>query len=136
MLHARKGRAQHPQLLLLLLSMATTATRSLHHVVCFDPADSTVCLEAGLAAPGATTVYLPPQPSSYLTSKPLWLAHSHREVVLAAGVVIEAKTGSFVGYTDCLLNVGSVTNVTVRGETPWQQPPAVLRMHKLEYVRH
>eukprot|EP01052_Picozoa_sp_SAG31_P049787 SAG31_NODE_11068_length_1069_cov_1.979381_1_plen_141_part_10 len=110
-------------LALLLLAGSSSSAR---WTVCFDPVDSTACLEAALAAPGVQSIYLPAAGHGvYVTARPLVAQHSNQEIVLAAGVVIEAKAGAFVGYNDCLLRVGAVSNVTVRGERQGQRwPPA------------
>jgi hypothetical protein len=100
---------------------------------CFDPTDSTECLEAALAVP-ADMVYLPAQVSPWVTSRPLFVTHSNQEIVLAAGAVIEAKAGCFRDYESCLLTIGGVSNVTIRGERPRQWPQAGLRMRKQDYT--
>ena len=103
-------------------------------VGCFDAADSTACVEAALAAtPPPRSIVLPAQPTPYLIARPLFLRHSHQELVIRAGAVLEAKPGAFRQFESCLLSADGVSNYTIRGESPAYYPP-LLRMRRGDYT--
>ena len=103
-------------------------------VGCFDAADSTACVEAALAAtPPPRSIVLPAQPTPYLIARPLFLRHSHQELVIRAGAVLEAKPGAFRQFESCLLSADGVSDYTIRGESPAYYPP-LLRMRRGDYT--
>jgi hypothetical protein len=92
----------------------------------FDPADATPSLQAALNSPArevvienmgcpwiVTTIHLP----------------GNKDVVLEAGVIVQAKKGEFLDKHTCLFAARGRKHLTIRGED------AVFRMLKEDYHR-
>ena len=105
---------------------------------CFDPVDSTSCLQAALNSK-AEHVLVPNTGQPWI-SRPLFANSSDMVISLEPGVVIEARRGSFHGFWDSMISFCGVRNVTLRGLAPVRGGPlanesdiATLRMHKEDY---
>lgn len=90
----------------------------------FDPADSTVALQAAINS-GARKLVVENTGTPWITDK-LHLA-SNQEIVFEKGVVVQAKRGVFKGTGDSLFSASSKTNITLTGYG------ATLKMWKQDY---
>jgi len=92
----------------------------------FDPADSTAQLQAAIDS-GVAKLTIDNVGQPWVV-EPLKLA-SHQEIVFAAGVIVEAKPGSFLGGNDSLFTAAETEDVILRGEGD----DVILRMRKADY---
>ncbi len=92
----------------------------------FDPADATAALQAAIDS-GARTVIVPFTGAPWVI-RPVTL-RGDLELILEAGVLVEAKKGEFQGGGDSLFRATDSTNVTIRGYG------ATLRMRKSDYQK-
>jgi len=92
----------------------------------FDPTDATSQLQAAIDS-GAAKLTIDKLPEPWVV-EPLRLA-SHQEIVFESGVVVQAKSGAFLGTNDSLFTAAETVDVKLRGEGDG----AVLRMRKADY---
>lgn len=100
-------------LLLFCLPMAAPAP-SVYIASCPDRSNCTAALQHALDYGSADTIIIPyatDQPP-YQTA-PLFIRRNNFNLIVEAGVVIEAMVGSFKGTDDCLLTAEMVSNVSV-----------------------
>eukprot|EP01052_Picozoa_sp_SAG31_P001975 SAG31_NODE_66_length_28567_cov_30.222698_16_plen_551_part_00 len=79
---------------------------------CYNPVDSTACIQRGLDAAAATgrVLSIPRMPTSWVVT-PLYIRRNGTHVHLDEGAVLEArraapgKSDFFAGFTDCLLRI-------------------------------
>ena len=90
----------------------------------FNPEDATQALQTAFDSP-APKVVVPNMGRPWVVTT-LSLP-SDKQIVLEAGVVIEAKRGEFLGRGDCLFEAKGCKHLTLRGEG------ATFRMHKADY---
>ena len=90
-------------------------------VSCFDPLDSTACLQSALIGP-ASVVTIPARGGQPWITRPLRINGSNREIILEPGCVIQAKRGEFHGSQDSLLLIAGATNITLRGRDRFPHP--------------
>lgn len=111
--------------LLLSLSFGLTAAAARHDdtadVACFDPVDSTACLQSALTGP-APVVIIPARGGEPWITRPLRINGSNREIILEPGCVIQAKRDEFHGSQDSLFLIAGATNVTLRGRDQLPHP--------------
>lgn len=91
----------------------------------FDAEDATEALQAAINS-GARQLVVPDMGSPWIV-RPLKLA-GDQELVLAEGVVVEAKRGAYQGRGDSVFTARDVSNLTLRGYG------ATVRMHKEDYI--
>ena len=93
----------------------------------WNATDATSCLQAAIDS-GAKKVVIDRQAGDWIV-EPIFLRVSGQEVVVADGVTVRAKKGSFKGRADCLFRISSKDRgVTLRGEGK-----ATLVMNKRDY---
>ena len=93
----------------------------------WNPTNATACLQAAIDS-GAKKVVIDRQAGDWIV-EPIFLRVSGQEVVVADGVTVRAKKGSFKGRGDCLFRISSKNRgVTLRGEGK-----ATLVMNKRDY---
>ena len=88
---------------------------------CFDPLDSTACLQSVLTGP-APVVTIPARGGQPWITRPLRINGSNREIILEPGCVIQAKRGEFHGSQDSLFLIAGATNITLRGRDEFPHP--------------
>ena len=94
----------------------------------YDRTDATRALQAAIDS-GARQVIVDRQEGDWIV-RPITIARSNLELILASNVVIRAKSGEFHGRNDCLIRVsGGSSEVTIRGEKG-----ARLEMNRSDYA--
>lgn len=92
----------------------------------FDPTDATPQLQAAIDS-GVAKLTIDNLTQPWVV-EPLRLA-SHQEIVFESGVVVQAKSGAFLGTNDSLFTAAETVDVKLRGEGDG----AILRMRKADY---
>ena len=93
----------------------------------WNATDATACLQAAIDS-GAKKVVIDRQAGDWIV-EPIFLRVSGQEIVVADGVTVRAKKGSFKSRSDCLFRIpGKNRGVKLRGEGK-----ATLMMNKRDY---
>ena len=90
----------------------------------FNPIDATAALQAAIDT--GSNVYVPNMASDWIVT-PITLPHSNQEILFQSGVVIAAKSGSFLGVEDALFSAVGQSNVKLTGYG------ATFKMRKSDY---
>jgi Right handed beta helix region len=98
----------------------------------FNGEDATNALRAAINDPNADKIIVRNMGKPWLISETITIAKSNKEIVFEPGVLVQAKSGSFLDNTRPMIRVLSAENIKFIGQGEGENQ-ATLKMNKEEY---